>query len=509
MTRYTEPKYRTIFDAKENELKQLREKSAHSQWKPAYHIHPQYGLINDPNGLAYFNGEFHVFYQWYPFDAMHGMKHWAHAKSKDLVNWERLPVALVPVEDYESHGAYSGAALEVDGKLYMYYTGNIKYGPVERSANQCLAIMEKDGTITKYENNPLIEGVPEGYTGHVRDPKVFEKNGRYYMLLGAQRADLTGAIIVYQSDDAVDWTFKGELNLKIDFPEDVYMLECPDFFEVNGKDVIVVSPQGLKPDGHDYHNIYNVIYVLGELNLETLSFEVEDYQELEKGFDFYAPQTFAGKNNERLLFAWAGMGEVDYPSDSEQWAHCLSIPRELDIVNGKLVQKPAQELKQLRKGTKAGDAVMENAGIAELGSAVQYDAELENHISRNQFELELDFNEIEADQFGLELFASENEGLVLKFDHSGKTVSLNREKFEAAFGGEFGFVRSSELEVGDNVKVQVFVDSSIAEIFINDGEVVFTTRVFPKKASKGIRIFADGKLSCSYEKHELAQGISF
>lgn len=496
MTRYTEPKYRTIYDAKENELEQLREKSAESRWKPAYHIHPQYGLINDPNGLAYFNGEFHVFYQWYPFDAMHGMKHWAHAKSKDLVNWERLPVALVPVEDYESHGAYSGAALEVDGKLYMYYTGNIKYGPVERSANQCLAIMDKDGTITKYENNPLIEGVPEGYTGHVRDPKVFERDGRYYMLLGAQRTNLTGAIIVYESDNAIDWTFKGELNLKIEFPEEVYMLECPDFFELNGRDVIVVSPQGLKPEGHDYHNIYNVIYALGKLDLESLTFEVEHYQELEKGFDFYAPQTFAGKNNERLLFAWAGMGEIDYPTDSEQWAHCLSIPRELDIVGGKLVQKLAQELKQLRKGTTAGDVLLEK------GSSIEVDAS-------EQYELDLDFTGIEATEFGVELFSSETEGLVLKFDSSKQTVSLNREKFEAAFGGEYGFVRSSELKIDDKVKVQVFVDRSIAETFINYGEAVFTARVFPKEESKGIRVFADGKLSCSYKKHELAQGISF
>ncbi|RSD26862.1 glycoside hydrolase family 32 protein [Mesobacillus subterraneus] len=495
MTRYTEPKYRTIFDAKENELEQLREKSAKSPWKPAYHIHPQYGLINDPNGLAYFNGEFHVFYQWYPFDAMHGMKHWAHAKSKDLVNWERLPVALVPVEDYESHGAYSGAALEVDGKLYMYYTGNIKYGPVERSANQCLAIMEQDGTITKYDNNPLIEGVPEGYTGHVRDPKVLEKDGRYYMLLGAQRENLTGAIIVYESDNGIDWSFKGELNLKLDLPDSVYMLECPDYFELNDKDVIVVSPQGLKPDGHDYHNIYNVIYVLGELNIDTLTFEVEDYLELDKGFDFYAPQTFAGKNNERLLFAWAGMGEIDYPSDSEQWAHCLSIPRELDIVNGKLTQKPARELEQLRKDSTAGEVDLEKGSSVTIGSGEQY-------------ELELDFSKVGSTQFGLELFASENEGLVLEFDRMKQTVSLNREKLAAAFGGEYGFVRSSELQIGETLKVQVFVDRSIAEIFINDGEVVFTTRVFPKEESKGIRIFADGKLNCRYQKHELAQGIS-
>ncbi|PLS17441.1 glycosyl hydrolase family 32 [Bacillus sp. M6-12] len=494
MANYTEPKYRTIYEAKENELENLKKKSADSIWKPAFHIHPQYGLMNDPNGLAYFNGEFHVFYQWYPFDAIHGMKHWAHVKSKDLINWERLPVALVPVEDYESHGAYSGASIEVNGKLYMYYTGNIKYGTEERSANQCLAVMNSDGTIIKYEKNPIIEGVPEGYTGHVRDPKVFEKDGRYYMFLGAQRTDLTGAIIVYESDDAIDWTFKGELKLELDLPESVYMLECPDYFELNGNDVLVVSPQGLAAEGHNYQNLYNVIYVIGILDIDNLSFEVHHYQELEKGFDFYAPQTFAGKNNERLLYAWAGMGEIEYPSDKESWAHCLSVPRELDIVDGRLIQKPAEELKKLRKDLKTGELVIS-----------QDCREIE--CSSEQYEFELDFNEVGASAFGLELFASETEGLMLEFDRKKQTVSLNREKFQSAFGEEYGFVRSSDLEFGSSIKVHAFVDRSIAEIFINNGEVVFTARVFPKEGPKVIKLFSDGKISCSYKKYELAQGI--
>ncbi|MBG9451268.1 glycosyl hydrolase family 32 [Cytobacillus firmus] len=495
MERYTEEKYRTLYEAKENELERLMEKSAESSWKPAYHIHPQYGLINDPNGLAYFNGEFHVFYQWYPFGAMHGMKHWAHVKSADLVNWERLPAALVPVEDYESHGAYSGASLEVDGMLYLYYTGNIKYSAEKRSANQCLAIMDQEGKIQKYENNPIIEGVPQGYTGHVRDPKVFEKNGRYYMLLGAQRENLTGAIIVYESENAIDWSFKGELNLQIDFPDSVYMLECPDYFELGGKDVLIFSPQGLKPEGHDYHNLYNVMYALGHLDVEALSFEPEHFQELEKGFDFYAPQTFAGKHNERLLFSWAGMGEIDYPSDKEDWAHCLSIPRELCLVDGKLAQRPADMLKQLRVKSETSSVTVESGSLM-----------IDEGIG--QHELEFNFDTVDADIFGIELFASKKEGLVLEFDCSSQAVNLNREKFASSFGGEYGFVRSSELKIDSSVRVQVFVDHSIAEIFINDGEAVFTARVFPGKGSNGIRLFSDKKVSCTYTKHELKQGIT-
>ncbi|MGX1193073.1 glycoside hydrolase family 32 protein [Metabacillus sp. SLBN-84] len=495
MSRYTEPKYRTIFEAKENELGQLKKKSADSGWKPAFHIHPQYGLINDPNGLAYFNGEFHVFYQWYPFGAMHGMKHWAHVKSADLINWERLPVAIVPVEDYESHGAYSGASLEVDGRLYLYYTGNIKYGPEERSANQCLAVMEKDGSIHKYEHNPIIKGVPEGYTGHVRDPKVFKRGNKFYMLLGAQRSDQTGAVIVYDSDNAVDWSFKGELTIEADLPETVYMLECPDYFELDGRDVLIVSPQGLKADGHDYQNLYNVMYMIGHLDLEALTFKVTHYQEVEKGFDFYAPQTFEGKNGERLLLAWAGMGEMDYPSDRESWAHCLTIPRELSIENVKLIQQPAEAVEQLRRNT-----------VSDCFTLDRDSREIENESV--QYELEMEFSEMHGEHIRLELFSSETEGLVLTIDRTSQTVSLNREKFNESFGGDYGFIRSAELGAADVVKARIFADRSIVEIFLNDGETVFTSRVFPDSQSNGIRVFSDGSLTVTYAKHELLRGIS-
>ncbi|WP_409291545.1 glycoside hydrolase family 32 protein [Peribacillus sp. SCS-37] len=490
---YTEPKYRTILQAEENELESLREKSIQSSWKPGFHIHPQYGLINDPNGLAYFNGEYHVFYQWHPFGPTHGMKHWAHVKSNDLVNWERLPVALVPVEAYESHGAYSGASIEVDGQLFLFYTGNIKYGPVERSANQCLAIMDKDGTIRKYENNPVIEGTPAGYTGHVRDPKVFRKNGRYYMLLGAQRENLTGAIIVYESQNAKDWTFKGELDVQIDL--EGYMWECPDYFEVDGKDVLILSPQGIEPSGHSYHNIYNVISVIGTLDIDNLTFAAESCHELEKGFDFYAPQTFADDNGVRMLFAWAGIGEVDYPSDREGWAHCLTIPRRLEIKENRLIQKPADQLKALRANADSGSGNIES-GAKELSS---HDP---------AYELEVELQDIKASQFGLELFSTEKEGLILSFDKVSGIVTLDRENFEDSFGGEFGFKRSDAIKIVESVKVQIFVDKSIAEIFINDGEIVFTARVFPKKEAAGIRLFGDGPVKYSYTKYLMKSGIS-
>ena len=101
--RYKEPKHRTILETTKEELAQLLEKSKNDNWKPIYHIHPEFGLLNDPNGLAYFNGYYHLFHQWYPYGTTHGMKHWAHLKSKNLVEWTREEVALIPTEDYEAH----------------------------------------------------------------------------------------------------------------------------------------------------------------------------------------------------------------------------------------------------------------------------------------------------------------------------------------------------------------------------------------------------------------------
>ena len=346
--RYKEPKHRTILETTKEELAQLLEKSKNDNWKPIYHIHPEFGLLNDPNGLAYFNGYYHLFHQWYPYGTTHGMKHWAHLKSKNLVEWTREEVALIPTEDYEAHGAYSGTSIEIDNKLYLYYTGNIKLDKMNRSSNQCLAIMDGDGNIQKHPSNALIEGVPQGYTGHVRDPKVFKKNDQYYMILGAQRLDETGTFIVYQSPNGIEWKLLGELILKNFNQEFGYMWECPDYAQIDGKDLLVFSPQGIEPQGEKYKNLFNVTYVIGKLDIENLTFEVESFDEFERGFDFYATQMFKGKEEQTLLLAWAGLGEFEYPTDEFGWAHCLTFPREITIKDNKVIQFPAKELELLR-----------------------------------------------------------------------------------------------------------------------------------------------------------------
>ena len=491
--RYKEPKHRTILETTKEELAQLLEKSKNDNWKPIYHIHPEFGLLNDPNGLAYFNGYYHLFHQWYPYGTTHGMKHWAHLKSKNLVEWTREEVALIPTEDYEAHGAYSGTSIEIDNKLYLYYTGNIKLDKMNRSSNQCLAIMDGDGNIQKHPSNALIEGVPQGYTGHVRDPKVFKKNDQYYMILGAQRLDETGTFIVYQSPNGIEWKLLGELILKNFNQEFGYMWECPDYAQIDGKDLLVFSPQGIEPQGEKYKNLFNVTYVIGKLDIENLTFEVESFDEFERGFDFYATQMFKGKEEQTLLLAWAGLGEFEYPTDEFGWAHCLTFPREITIKDNKVIQFPAKELELLRLD-----------GMSESGECQGF-ALLPNET--NTYELNVTLKPNDANTFGLNLAVSEEERLILEFNQKEQTVTLDRSELKHQFVEEFGTYRQADLNIGEVLEIKVLMDNSIAEIFINNGEVAFTTRLFPLKTSTNIEIFSDGSIMYNYEKYLLKRGI--
>lgn len=493
MNSHKENKYKRISDARKGELDDLRNKSINDKFKPNYHIHPEFGLLNDPNGLSYYKGKYRLFHQWYPFGPIHGMKHWAGLESNDLVNWKRKGVAIEPAENYESHGAYSGGAIEIDNKLYLYYTGNVKFDNGDRTANQCLAIMNEDGKVDKYKGNPIIKGVPNGYTGHVRDPKVFRKNGSLYMLLGAQRKNETGTLIIYKSENGIDWSFKGELKLENLNKDLGYMCECPDYIEIDGKDVLIFSPQGLKAEGEKYNNIFNVLYVVGKLDIENLIFSVENYDELDSGFDFYAPQSFKGKNNETILFAWAGMGEFSYVTDKNMWAHCLTFPRELKIKDNKIYQNPVNQISLLRKES-----------ISSKGS-------LDNIVSipntNNSYELELNIKANKAGIFGVNILSSKNEKLVLNFNKEDGFVTLNRENLINKFAEEYGLERSSKLYSFDTLNVRILVDNSIVEIFINEGEKAFTTRVFPLKESVGIELFTDNYIEYSYIKYDLKRSV--
>ncbi|WP_059171709.1 sucrose-6-phosphate hydrolase [Bacillus sp. FJAT-27445] len=435
-----------------------------------YHLMPQVGLLNDPNGLIQYKGTYHVFYQWNPFDTAHGAKFWGHYSSRDMVHWREEPIALAPSEWYERNGCYSGSAVELEGKLYLFYTGNVKLDDGTRETYQCLAV-SSDGV--QFEKLGPILKLPDGYTAHFRDPKVWWKHGRWHMVIGAQTLDGKGTAVLFTSDNLCNWKETGPIagegmNGLTDFG---YMWECPDIIHLDGKDILLVSPQGLEPSGHSYQNLFQSGYFMGRLDYEEGCFRHGPFTELDRGFDFYAPQTFVDKGGRTILYAWMGITdetEAFQPTLANRWVHALTIPRELKVHGEKVYQRPVDELAILRKDR------IEYKNVRLTGALSQLDG-----VEGRSVELLLDFPKAKNGGFRIR-FRNEAE---LFYDEDKQAITLRRRNFKT------GEPETRTCHVTALSQLRVFMDHSSLEIFINEGEEVFTARYFPRPADETISFF--------------------
>ncbi|OOR98889.1 fructosidase [Haemophilus paracuniculus] len=442
-------KYKSLHAQSEGELAAVRQAVENDQdFRPSYHLAPPTGLLNDPNGLIFDGEKYHIFYQWFPYDAMHGMKHWKHFITTDFQHYTEAD-PLIPDEMFESHGCYSGGAILWQDQIVAFYTGNTRRASDnQRVPHQNIAIFDKSGKLL--EKRCIIDQAPQGYTEHVRDPKPFvTAEGKIRFVLGAQRENLTGTALLYEMDDLnATPRLLGELTVKDFDNSHVFMWECPDLFQLGGKEVFVWSPQGKLRESHRFQNNYHATYAVGSLNGLTL--QTEQIEELDYGFDFYAPQTV--QNSDRIMFGWVGLPDLIYPTDRYKWHSTLSLPRRLSLNHGKIVQQPI-----IQWGEEQAVRFGEKLTVANLDTArVQFFAE-------NQ-PLEMQF------------FANEQgQELVLRY-HNG-VVSLDRTASEQTdLMQKFDSVRHCQVEKLD--QVEIFFDRSVVEIFLNGGEKVLTSRFF-------------------------------
>jgi len=478
--------YTTLEETPRKVLTELKKQVDACPWRQKFHIQPSTGLLNDPNGFAFYQGEYHLFYQWFPLGPVHGLKYWYHLKSKDLVTWKNLGIAIRPDYDYDNYGVYSGSGIEHQGDLYLMYTGNHRDKHWVRHPMQCIAIMHPNGEVEKL-SHPVIKDVPEGYTEHFRDPKVWRQGENFYAVIGAQRQNQSGTAVIYKSPDLLNWSFCKELSTELkDFG---YMWECPDYFELDGKGIFIFSPQGLEATSMKYQNIYQSGYLIGNLlNIETFEFSHGEFHELDHGFDFYAPQTMEDDKGRRILIGWMGLPDILYPTDKNGWAHCLTLPRELKIINGHLYQIPVEELKTLRKSKQNLSTTLKS--LTSFGHGTNY-------------ELECEFTDIETQEVGLNLRVGEGEKTVIKYSRKEEKIILDRTLSGEAIATEYGTTRAITYNK-DTLKLQIFMDTSSIEIFINNGEHVMTSRIFPTNTKNKIELFtASGTCQININKWDL------
>lgn len=436
------------------------------QYDLGYHITPPKGLLNDPNGLVQFKGVYHVFYQWNQNDTTHNTKSWGHVTSTDLVHWTEQPVALEPVDWFDKNGCYSGSAIAFENKLYLFYTGNVRNGLNERESYQCLAVSE-DGI--HFEKKGPILNQPKGYTAHIRDPKVWQgKNNDWWMVLGAQKEELTGDALVYHSDNLMDWTLKGSLlDEEFDFG---FMWECPDLVQFNQKSAFIFSPQGLLAKGDEFNNLYHSGYLTGVFT-EAGKFLIDQqpFKELDRGFEFYAPQTFQDDKGRQILFGWMGVMEPEVeaavPTVQDSWIHNLTIPRELTYSDGQLKQQPVAELRQLRQGS---PLIIEGKAEASL------------QLPTFQNEILVEWRKT-AGSFKLQIRKNSS----IEYDARLNRVEVSRLNWLTGKRETRAVTLKNPL-----TQLHLFLESSSLELFVNKGEEVFSLRYFPEPEAKTMDISA-------------------
>ncbi len=388
--------------------------------------------------------------------------------SEDLVHWEALGPGIEPDSVYDSHGAYSGSAIEDNDQLLIFYTGNTRDKDWVRIPYQMTATMDKDGRISK-NKTPGFTGLIPGYTDHFRDPKIWKEQNAYYAIVGIQRENKTGTCMVLKSDDAIHWDALGEIQTKL--TQFGYMWECPDYFELGNQGVLIFSPQGLTAEGDKYQNIYQTGYLVGDpLNRESLQFNHGEFHELDLGFDFYATQTMISPDGRRILSAWMGLPEINYPTEKFGYCGCLTIPRELNIKEGKLIQQPIEELKQLRYDHKQFHETINTNEYFMLETGALF-----------ELAVTIEFKKSTKLSLGIRADKQNEARTLIEVDKNANEIRIDRSQSGASFAEEYGTTRTIPCTISNETKLQIFVDQSSIEIFINGGESVASGRIFPNE----------------------------
>ena len=305
---------------------------------------------------------------------------------------------------------------------------------------------------------------------HFRDPKVWREGDSWYMIVGARVGD-TGQVRLYRSADLRQWHDEGIL----DEAEDKmgYMWECPDFFTLGGKRVLMFSPQGMAAQGYQNRNLFQSGYLLGDWQPGQPFVREGEFVEMDHGHDFYAPQSFLTPDGRRIVIGWLDMWESPLPEQQDGWAGMLSLPRELTLsADNRLQMRPAKEVECLRRAWfpwPVSTLKNQRSLMAENGEAMEVI-------------LHWDCAGSTAEQYGL----SFGEGLRVYVDAQMQRLVLERNYPQYGLCG----TRSVPLHEGADLKLRVFFDSSSVEVFVNDGEACLSSRIYPDAARRELSLFA-------------------
>lgn len=440
-----------------------------------FHLQPPMGWLNDPNGLCQIGDTYHIYFQYTPFNPEGGTGLWGHMTTKDFIHFDEHEPAIFPDSRWDINGAYSGSAFEENGTYYYFYTGNVKYSNQDydyiqhgREQNVILTTSQDGFIFSEKQCIMTNTDYPEDMSKHVRDPQIVKKNGIYYMLLGARDCKNKGSALLFESTNLLQWKYKLRFTLQQSFG---YMWECPNFIEIEDDLYLLACPQGIEQQGDDFANVYQCGYFPLSYKFGEDTYALSSFKQLDRGFDFYAPQVFKDHQNRTILIGWMGMPDSIYGNNitvEQGWQHALTIPRELyRTQNGMLAQRPLEELKALRR---------EKISI--------------NFTSKFHIQVPTCFEFIMQLKQSKDFTMMIRESAILTYQCG--VFALNME--------QCGSGRTErKVKLADIKNIRIISDTSSLEIFINDGMEVFTTRIYDSMKHLSCRLYSaavEGSIEC-------------
>ncbi len=447
------------------------EQPSDSQYRPAYHFTPESGWMNDPNGLVYYEGEYHLFYQYYPDSNVWGPMHWGHAVSTDLVQWEHLPIALYP----DSLGYIFSGSAAIDWKnttgfgteenpaMVAMYTYHDPIGERNETVDfqyQGIAYsLDKGRTWTKYNGNPVI---PNPWIRDFRDPKVsWNSETEEWNLILAVKDHVN----LYTSPDLKEWTKESEFGADLGAHGGVW--ECPDLFKLtdqNGvaKWVMLVSINPGGPQGGSATQ-----YFIGDFDGSVFTPMDSVIRWVDYGADNYAGVTFSDvpkEDGRRLFIGWMSNWQYAQIVPTYEWRSAMTIPRELVLQN-----------------TDVG-YLLRSIPVIEMKSIFSEQTDLAN-VSGSSFKLEVD---TDSEQGGITLYNEVGDSLSILFDEN--YLSINRENAGLVnFSEVFPAIHRAPLNGIVIISLDVYVDNSSVEVFVNNGDLVMTDLFFFTEPISGVK----------------------
>lgn len=465
---------------KEMTLSDTFDTSNREKFRPLYHFTPLYGWMNDPNGMVYKDGEYHLFYQYNPYGSKWGNMNWGHAISKDLVNWEHRPVAIDP----DAFGTiFSGSAVVDHNNTAGFGAGAIVAIYTQNSDRQMQSIAystDNGRSFTKYANNPVLSSEARDF----RDPKVFWYEGtkRWIMILAVGQE-----MQLFSSPNLKDWTFESSFGKGQGAHGNVW--ECPDLFELpvagtNEKKWVLLCSLGDGPFGDSATQ-----YFVGTFNgKEFVNESPSKTKWMDWGKDHYATVSWSdAPDNRCIVLAW--MSNWQYANDvpTSQYRSGNSVPRDLSLftVDGEtyLQSAPSPELEKLRGASKKRSFSVSNTKT------------FKEMIPGNEgtYEIELSLKKRNAEVMGIRLFNDQGEEVDMQYDMKEKRFSMDRRKSgNVSFNENFPMLTWTTVEDKDEVKLRLYVDKSSIEAFGDGGRFAMTNQVFPSEPYNHISFYSKG-----------------